>query len=165
MPAARAVVHRLQTLEGMLTALRVLYVGRVQIYNNHALAAGTPFPRLRRFTTTGISPNALVDITGMNNRLTCGAVDQWFGSLENGCSISECRTTPGHLTQLATLTMDAPPGLRVASQCQTAEALRLGIAYAVPVAVVTTIELALGLVFLCIAEAVMVGGGAPFFLE
>ena len=39
--------------------------------------------------------------------------------------------------------------------------VRLGIAYAVPVAAVTTIERALGLVFFCVTAAVMVGGGAP----
>ena len=38
--------------------------------------------------------------------------------------------------------------------------VRLGIAYAMPVAAVTTIELALGLVFFCVTAAVMVVGGA-----
>ena len=42
--------------------------------------------------------------------------------------------------------------------------VRLGIAYAMPVAAVTTIELALGLVFFCVTAAVMAGGGAPFLL-
>lgn len=36
--------------------------------------------------------------------------------------------------------------------------VRLGIAYAMPVAAVTTIELALGFVFFCVTAAVMVGG-------
>ena len=39
--------------------------------------------------------------------------------------------------------------------------VRLGIACAVSVAAVTTIELAMGLVFFCVAAAVVVGGGAP----
>ena len=42
--------------------------------------------------------------------------------------------------------------------------VRLGIAYAMPVAAVTTIELALGLVFFCVTAAVMVGGGAPLLI-
>ena len=42
--------------------------------------------------------------------------------------------------------------------------VRLGIAYVMPVAAVTTIELALGLVFFCVTAAVMVGGGAPLLI-
>ena len=42
--------------------------------------------------------------------------------------------------------------------------VRLGIAYVMPVAAVTTIELALGLVFFCVTAAVMVGGGAPVWI-
>ena len=42
--------------------------------------------------------------------------------------------------------------------------VRLGIAYAMPVAAVTTIELALGLVLFCVTAAVMVGGRAPLLI-
>ena len=42
--------------------------------------------------------------------------------------------------------------------------VRLGIAYAMPMAAVTTIELALGLVFFWVTAAVMVGGGAPLLI-
>ena len=106
----------LLTLDGTFPALE--YVSDVTLQSNNALAAGNPFPRLKRFTSTTDSRtrvNALVAING-NYLLTCATIDEWFGSLENGCSISTCSSATNQVVS-GSAHPDFANGLFMSASC------------------------------------------------